>query len=109
MMLVNLTPHPLNLRRMDGTTLTLPPSGMVARVASTDRVFGQLDGLAVHQVVLGQEIEGLPDQQDGTYYVCSLLAAQAAKVQGRTDVYAPGPAVRDADGRVIGADGLSIP
>jgi hypothetical protein len=108
-MLVNLTPHPLSLRRADGSTLDLPPSGTIARVASSDQVVGLIEGLPLHRMALGQEVQGLPPPQEGTYYIASLLAAQAAKAQGRTDVYAPGPAVRDADGRVVGADGLSIP
>jgi len=108
-MLVNLTPHPLSLRQADGSTLDLPPSGTIARVASTDQVVGLIEGLPLHQMVLGQEVQGLPPPQEGTYYVVSLVAAQAAKAQGRWDVLAPGPAIRDEQGRVIGADGLSIP
>jgi len=108
-MLVNLTPHPLSLRQADGSTLDLPPSGTIARVTSSDQVVGQIEGLPLHRMVLGQEIQGLPPPQEGTYYIVSLLAAQAAKAQGRGDVLAPGPAIRDEQGRVIGADGLSIP
>jgi hypothetical protein len=32
---VNLTPHAISFRRPDGSTETFPPSGTVARVAST--------------------------------------------------------------------------
>ena len=34
----NLTPHAITLSRADGTTVTFPPSGIIARVTSTDEV-----------------------------------------------------------------------
>jgi hypothetical protein len=106
-MVVNLTLHALMLRRQDGEMMTLPPGESVARVASTDEVVGTVGGLAVHRMRFGGQVEGVPDPRPGVVYVASLLAAQAAQAQSRHDVYAPGPAIRDAEGRVIGADGLS--
>ncbi|CAB1129540.1 conserved protein of unknown function [Candidatus Hydrogenisulfobacillus filiaventi] len=108
-MILNLTPHALQLRKADGSVLTLPPSGRIARVAAQDVVEGEIEGLLLHRMTLGQEITDLPAPEPGVVYVASLLAAQAAVAMGRSDVFAPGPAIRDADGRIVGADGLSRP
>jgi hypothetical protein len=96
------------VHRSDGTVIELPPSGMVARCATTDEVVDRIDGVEVHAMTLGA-LEGLPESQDGVVYIASLIAAQAARKAGRSDVYAPGPAIRDPDGRVIGCQGLSLP
>jgi hypothetical protein len=105
---VNLTPHAVAVHRSDGTVIELPPSGMVARCATTDEVVDRIDGVEVHAMTLG-DLTDLPDSQEGVYYVTSLIAAQAARRAGRTDVYAPGPAIRDPDGRVGGCRGGARP
>jgi hypothetical protein len=102
--IVNLTPHPLNLKRVDGTMLTIPPSGTVARVAEKRTDLGVLAGLAVTRAEYGA-VEGLPEPVPGKIFVVSALVLAA--VQQRADVFAPGPAIRDADGKIVGADGLS--
>lgn len=102
--IVNLTPHPLNLRRVDGEVLTVPPSGTVARVAETREQLGQLAGLSVTRASYGA-VENLPAPQAGKIYVVSALVLAA--VPGRPDVFAPGPAIRDSEGKIVGADGLS--
>ena len=48
---------------------------------------------------------GLPHPRPGVYYIVSALVL--AQVPNRADVFAPGPALRDADGRVVGCVGLS--
>lgn len=103
-MLRNLTPHELNIFSDDGKVVSIPPSGQVARVAQTREQRGTIDGLAVTYSTFG-DVEGLPDPQDGVIYVVSGLVLSA--VPDRTDVFAPGEAVRDGEGRVIGARGLS--
>jgi len=87
--------------------LELPPSGELARCATTDTVVATIDGVEIHAVELG-DLQGLPDPQPGVHYVTSLIAAQAARRLGRDDVLVPGPAVRDADGRIVGCHGLAI-
>ena len=49
----------------------------------------------------------MPAATDGVIYVVSALCAQSPELQGRTDVYAPGEAIRDAAGKIIAAQGLS--
>jgi hypothetical protein len=62
--------------------------------------------IAVSQATFGA-LTGMPPSEDGIIYVVSALCAQAPELQGRMDVYAPGEAIRDATGKIIGAQGLS--
>lgn len=101
---VNLTPHALNIRREDGTMLDIAPSGIVARVAETRETLPSLGGLAVSRASYGP-VEGLPAPAEGAVYIVSALVL--ARCAGRTDVFAPGPLIRDEAGKPVGADGLS--
>ena len=110
MRIVNLTPHPLNLmpEGPDGPTVTIPPSGLVARCA-VDRVQVDtvtVDGIAVpvNQTRFG-EVSDLPNPQPDTIYIVSALVAQA--VPDRQDVFIVDDAVRDEQGRIIGARALA--
>lgn len=102
-MFINLTPHALNVRKADGTFLELPPSGTVARRSVERVVVGEIDGVTVYATKFG-ELEGLPEPTKDTIYIVSALAAQACA--DRHDVLAPGEAIRDEVGRVIGCNGL---
>lgn len=108
-MIINLTPHAILLRKVDGSVMELPRSERPARVQTRDMIMGDVDGLAVHKMSFEDEIQDLPDPEPDVVYVTSLLVAQRARQLGRADVFAPGPALRDDEGRVIGADGLSAP
>ena len=110
MKIINLTPHPLNLmpEGPDGPTVTIPPSGLVARCA-VDRVQVDtitVDGISVpvNQTRFG-EVSDLPDPQPDTIFVVSALTAQA--VPEREDVFITDDAVRDEQGRIIGARALA--
>ena len=110
MKVVNLTPHPLNLMPggPTGPTVTIPPSGQVARCAVT-RV--QVDTVTVNGVSVPVNktqfgtVSDLPDPQPDTIYVVSALVAQA--VPYRPDVFMVDDAVRDDQGRIIGARALA--
>lgn len=101
----NLTPHPITLVGENGT-LTIQPSGQVARLAVTRETLAPvvIDGvvLPVSRPTLG-EIVGLPEPKAGVLYVVSALVAQQAK---QKDVVSVGELLRDEAGRVIGASGL---
>ena len=110
MKVVNLTPHALNLMPggPDGPTVTIPPSGQVARRA-VDRVQVDtvtVDGITVpvNQTQFGS-VSDLPDPQPDTIFVVSALVAQA--VPERQDVFIVDDAVRDDQGRIIGARALA--
>ena len=110
MNIVNLTPHALNLmpEGPGGPTVTIPPSGQVARCA-VDRVkvdTVSVDGISVpvNQTRFG-EVSDLPDPQPDTIFVVSALVAQA--VPDRQDVFITDDAVRDEQGRIIGCRALA--
>jgi len=51
------------------------------------------------------EVEGLPEPQEDTYYIVSALVAGAAK--NRDDLLIPNDIVRDEAGRIIGCRNLA--
>jgi hypothetical protein len=108
---VNLTPHPLRIKRGDGTFLELPkPAPGVAiprRSVKTELVYSMEshDGsLPVYRTVLGP-VENVPVDTPETVYVVSRIVVDA--LPDRTDLFSPGEAIRDAEGKVIGANGIS--
>jgi hypothetical protein len=110
MKIVNLTPHALNLMPggPDGPVVTIPPSGQVARCA-VNRVqiyTVTVDGISVpvNKTQFGT-VSDLPDPQPDTIYIVSALVAQA--VSNRLDVFIVDDAIRDNQGRIIGAKALA--
>ena len=100
---VNLTPHALNIVQSDGSVYTLPPSGQVARVATTRTVVNEIDGTEIFETQFGQ-VEGLPERNGQDLLIVSALVAQRAN---RADVYSPGELVRNDAGQVVGCRGLT--
>ena len=103
MKIINITPHPVTLVKVDGTKKTYPPSGTVARVKVGDEVVDVLDGAPVRQ---GQVVgfTDLPEPQPDTVYIVSLFVLQHAN---RDDFVAPDTenAIRDEDGQIIAVKG----
>lgn len=105
-MLVNLTPHAIVLQTQDGERVTVPPSGTIARVATTPGELGTIPGVPVpvaNPTTFG-EVEGLPAPQDGVFFIVSGLVGAALR-GSRPDVLCPGTgprdgAIRDAQGRI---------
>lgn len=113
-MIVNLTPHVLNIKLSDGSIVSIAPSGVVARCATEKKVVDWLTSgfhpddvahIVVRHTTYG-DVSGVPDAKPGTIYVASMLAAQAAN---RADVMFPGEAIRDDKGNIVGCDGLTKP
>jgi len=112
--LVNLTPHPIGLS-VDGVITTIPTSGTVARVSTTlGAQCDTLHGLPVFLPPTFGPVEGLPEAQEGTVFIVSLLVASALQAAGafRTDVVCPGTgpqdgAVRDEQGRILAVTRLN--
>lgn len=104
--LVNLTQHDINIIYENGSVV-IPASGQVARVNSTAIETGQIEGIPVVQTIYS-DVDGLPDEEEGTVYIVSTLVLQALKANNidRIDCVAPntspGSAVRDEQGRIIG-------
>ena len=103
--IINLTPHVLNIVAADGSTVDVQPSGDIARVSSTSAVVATINGINVSQQTFGNVI-GLPDAQDGVVFVVSRMVKE--RVADRADVLVPGAPVRDAEGKIVGANGLSL-
>ena len=99
--IVNLTPHAITVG-----SRSFPPSGTLARVAMLISPQGEIDGIPLFATAFGQ-VEGLPPQEAGRYYLVSALVASAEK--DRTDLLSPSGLVRDEQGRVIGCEGFTRP
>lgn len=100
---VNLTPHDINVILDDGSVKTIQKSGKVARCAQTRDEFAVVDGVRLSHTSFG-DVFDLPDQEDGTVFIVSAMVRNA--VCNRSDVASPGDLVRDANGVVIGCNGL---
>jgi hypothetical protein len=109
MTLVNLTPHPVTLVS-ETRTLTLHPTGHVARVAVTQTAIPPVvlaDGfqVAASAPTFG-DVVGLPAPASGVVFVVSALVRNA--VPDRLDVASPGDLVRDDAGNVLGCRELQF-
>lgn len=104
MTIVNLTPHPVHLIRDDGTTTTIQPEPVSARVVTTSRRVGDVDGVPIIEEHYGQ-VTGLPEAEPGVVYVVSRVVAAACPE--RRDLLVPADLVRSADGTVIGCRALA--
>ena len=100
--IVNLTPHAITLFKGE-ETITIEPSGIVARVSTRTVRVGDVDGIAITSTEFG-EVENLPDSENGTIYIVASLVAQ--RVPERTDVFIPNESVRDDKGRIVGCKSL---
>lgn len=104
----NCTPHDLNIVRKNGTILTVKPSGIVPRCASTEEQVGIIGdsntGIEITQQQLG-EVTDLPDPEPGTRYIVSRMVANAAT--NRDDLLVPGSLIRNDQGQVVGCKGLT--
>ncbi len=112
MKVINATPHAIVICSNEGVTQdpktkqftaetvevlhSLPPSGIIPRVAMSSIDAEPLLGIPVQLIQYG-EIEGLPDSTPGVYYVVSGLVAASAVKANRTDCLAPGALVRNAN------------
>jgi hypothetical protein len=98
-MLVNLTPHNIDIFLPDETHRVIPPTGDIARVTQTFTSAGSIEGIPVVRTQLG-DVFNLPDTEPGVYYIVSRMVIQA--LPQRKDLVAPGQLIRDDDGRPIG-------
>ncbi len=104
-LLVNLTPHVINIVSEQGERLLdVPVSGTIARCSQSNVVVGEVADIPITRQTFG-EVENLPEPQEGVFYIVSRLVASA--LPERDDLLIPGPLVRDAEGRPCGCQGLS--
>ena len=93
---VNLTPHDVVFKKIDGSLETIQSSG-VARVSTSFKVLRVVRGIVFGETTYG-EITGLPDPQPDTLFIVSLPLLKAAP--DRTDLIAPNDCVRNEQGLV---------
>lgn len=101
-MLVNLTPHEINIYDEDNTLVRTVKSSGVARVQVKKEKIGDWCEIPFFRGKVGQ-VEGLPEQ-NGDMYIVSLMVFNATD---RDDVVSPGELVRNEAGQPIGCIGLN--
>ena len=105
--IVNLTPHDVDIYT-GREQITIPRSGMVARVGSSIETVGEINGIQVTRTRWG-EVVGIPDKQDGVVYLVSSIVLMSSD---RDDLVAPNTsqafAVRDGNGNMIGCRALQV-
>lgn len=107
----NLTPHPLNVKTLNGDYITIPPEPDWAARVVYDRLPPEqvrIDGHEVAVAVAGspREIIGLPEPEENVVLIVAKAVCDAAP-RHRGDLMSPGRLIRDEDGAVIGCDGLT--
>lgn len=102
---INLTPHEVNIYDYTGTKIlyNIPSSG-IARVAQKREQIFSIGDIPISQTTFG-EVEGLPQENYGVFYIVSSLVANI--LPKRKDLLIPDEAVRDSQGRIIGCKGLA--
>jgi len=106
-LMLNLTPHAIVIQDEDGNSVTIPPSGVVARVATTETVVSVVKiGNTTVPVVARQfgEVTGLPETDEACLVSSLVLDAVRVQQPWRKRVYAPdtgATAIRDEAGRII--------
>lgn len=127
MKIINVTPHAIYILSTKGVIQdsktktysanasdieilqTIPKSGILPRVASSEVEAGEILGIPILVTTWG-EISDLPPEEDGIFYIVSSIVASAAKAQGRKDCLAPLKLVRDEanSSTVLGCLALGI-
>ena len=97
--LINLTPHPITIQPTGAPPVTIPVSGRIARLDSSQETDASVVGVPVVTTRFGRVI-GLPDPEPGKLYIVSSLVAQHVR---RSDVLAPdtGPTAIREGGQIV--------
>jgi hypothetical protein len=105
--LINMTPHPITIVGVNNeVVLSIPVSGTQIRLkVSTETLSETILGVPVSKTIFG-EPEGLPEFQEGTWYIVSQLVKSA--LPSRTDLLVPAEVVRDSSGNILGCKSLGI-
>ena len=104
MKLMNFTPHPITIVD-DGASTLYSVDGPAPRLNVEREALGRLGGTSIVRSTMG-EPTGLPDPQEGVVLIVSALVAEHPAVAHRRDLAYPGEAIRDPDGKIVGAKGL---
>ena len=101
----NMTPHKVSVfNDQEEVVAVFEPVGL-ARCTQSTQVIGSVNGINITDSVFG-EVEGLPEEQPGVYFIVSRLCLSACP--NRHDLLVPNELVRDEDGNIIGCRSFSI-
>lgn len=100
----NATQHTVNVFVDGKEAIVLVPTGVLPRVQQQEEVVDTINGIKITKQTFSEPY-GLPEEEEGVFWVVSRLTAEAAK--NRKDLLVPGPMVRGEDGRPVGCNGLS--
>ena len=108
---INLTPHALQVKSLDGGFITILPDAEGPARVIYDRLPPEqvtIGGSEVAVAVAGpvKGIVGLPEPQPDIVFIVAKAVADAAP-RHRGDLMSPGRLLRDAEGKVVGCDGLT--
>lgn len=102
--ILNYTPHTVNIIDAEGNKIKDFPSQGEARCQQTTKAVGIIGNVPITSTTFG-EVTGLPEEQEGTCYIVSRLIRQA--LPGRSDLLVPNDMIRDEVGRIIGCKSLA--
>lgn len=103
MKILNYTPHTVNIILESGEIYNFLSVGNARCVQTTVQV-GEINNIPITSTEFG-EVEGLPQEQKGIYYIVSRLILQA--LPQRRDLLVPNEVVRDEKGKIIGCKSLA--
>ena len=104
--IINKTPHPVNIVDAAGNvvkTFPMCPKEELVRLAVKTVLAEELDGVPTSRTEFG-EPQGLPEFQEGVYYIVSQLVKSAQA--NRSDLLVPAEVARDGNGQIIGCKSL---
>lgn len=107
-MILNGTPHTINVvidYKNGERDIIEFESDLIIRVSAQTIPVGTLQGYTLTKTVFG-EVEGLPEYEQGTYYIVSQLVKSACP--NRIDLLVPNELVRNEQGKIIGCRSFSI-
>ena len=106
-MIINACPHEINVYKDNILVKTYPKTDILVRVSVNSKLVGEIDGCPLFENEYG-DIEGLPPQADGVFYIVSARVADTNSKSGhlRNDLLVPGSQLRNEKGEILGCCGL---
>ncbi len=104
-MLVNLTPHDINIIVEDDLDIRIPMCENPPRTSHTRRRVGDVAGIPLNRVEF-DKTKDIPAKKEDTYHIVSRVVAESCPE--RDDLLVPDETVRDANGKIIGCTAFSV-
>jgi hypothetical protein len=101
--IINKTPHPVIIVDGEGKEIYRFEKAAPIRLASQTIADEEIAGVPTSRTMFGEPV-GLPDYENGTYYIVSQIVKSA--LPDRADLLVPAEVVRDTQGNIIGCKSL---